>query len=472
MTAQPTRDETGREGPSQEGVPLDALLTDAAVGSSHRFLPVGSVGRLAAGLGRQPVTVARHVGRLTGTLAAVGSGRAELVLARDDRRFSDPAWSRSWLFRRVMQSYLAAGHTVDPLIDDAGLDSQSEQRVRFALQNLLDALAPTNFWWSNPAPCASCSRPAATSPPLVNPPGNAKASYQVSDGPHSDDAEAWQRIATESSSTTCRPPRGPSGNAARASPSRVRSPWPASPGRPPRASPTACGTNGATTWTATAPSAEPPPSSPAGPGSPPSHEPTTPPHHRSRRGGRRGQPGPAEPRRARRRASAGRHPQPRPFLRDRRALLHDNVALFNYGKKPATVERVRLLDVTGPLELLGIRTRQLPSPDGYPIGAVGYPPTEYTSKPLTEDNVVPVPTTFDGEGFPDEHLQLVIGVRITAPGVASAQRIEVTYKVGRHRYREVIRNSIHLCNPAAEYEPKGGCPPRAAEGLTSDRTLG
>lgn len=148
-----------------------------------------------------------------------------------------------------------------------------------------------------------------------------------------------------------------------------------------------------------------------------------------------------------------------------------NVVVFNYGRKPATVERVRLLGVTGPLELLGVRTRQIPSADGYPLGALGYPPTEYSSKSLSEDNVVPVSKTFTDGGSPDEHLQLVIGLRVTAPGVAGAQRVEVTYRVGGRRYREVIDNKLHMCAPTAEYA-QAGCPPRALENLTSDRTLG
>ena len=47
--------------------------------------------------------------------------------------------------------YLAAGKTVDDLISDAGLDERSERRVRFSAENVLDALAPTNFPALNPA---------------------------------------------------------------------------------------------------------------------------------------------------------------------------------------------------------------------------------------------------------------------------------------------------------------------------------
>ena len=49
-----------------------------------------------------------------------------------------------------MQGYLAVGETVDGVISDAELDWQTERQARFAASNVLDALAPTNFPWSNP----------------------------------------------------------------------------------------------------------------------------------------------------------------------------------------------------------------------------------------------------------------------------------------------------------------------------------
>ena len=50
-----------------------------------------------------------------------------------------------------MQGYLATCETVDRLISDAELDWRTERQARFAASNVLDALAPTNFPWSNPA---------------------------------------------------------------------------------------------------------------------------------------------------------------------------------------------------------------------------------------------------------------------------------------------------------------------------------
>jgi polyhydroxyalkanoate synthase len=130
---------------------LDILLTDANRSTRERFLPGAATVKLGMRLARHPGRVARRAGGLGSELVKVGLGNATLEPPRSDRRFADPAWRESWLFRRVMQGYLAAGQTLDALIEEAGLDLQEERRVRFAAENVFDALAPTNFPWSNPA---------------------------------------------------------------------------------------------------------------------------------------------------------------------------------------------------------------------------------------------------------------------------------------------------------------------------------
>ncbi len=50
----------------------------------------------------------------------------------------------------LLQSYIAAGDAVDGLISDAEVDWRAERRARLAAGNVHDALAPTNFPWSNP----------------------------------------------------------------------------------------------------------------------------------------------------------------------------------------------------------------------------------------------------------------------------------------------------------------------------------
>ena len=96
-------------------------------------------------------------GRLAGWAASAPSSPRRRQACRQrapspkDRRFADPAWQHSWLFRRIAQAYLAAVATAEELISDAELDWAADGELRFVVENIADALAPTNFLWSNPA---------------------------------------------------------------------------------------------------------------------------------------------------------------------------------------------------------------------------------------------------------------------------------------------------------------------------------
>jgi poly[(R)-3-hydroxyalkanoate] polymerase subunit PhaC len=131
---------------------LDVMLTDAAVdqGSVGRFVQPVATAKLAARLALRPRRVAQRAGDLGRDLAAAASGRSEAVPDKGDRRFTDRAWQQSWLLRRLLQGYLVTARTVNGLISDAELDWRSERQARFAANNVLDAVAPTNFPWSNP----------------------------------------------------------------------------------------------------------------------------------------------------------------------------------------------------------------------------------------------------------------------------------------------------------------------------------
>jgi len=131
---------------------LDVMLTDAAVGpgAAGQLLKPAAAVRLAGGLVRRPERVARRVGGLGSELVRVAGGSSQIAPRKGDRRFTDPAWQGNWLLHRLMQSYLALGVTLDGLIDDARLDWRSEHQARFMLENLIDAIAPTNFPLTNP----------------------------------------------------------------------------------------------------------------------------------------------------------------------------------------------------------------------------------------------------------------------------------------------------------------------------------
>jgi polyhydroxyalkanoate synthase len=129
---------------------LDALLTEAAVGPVRTWWPGMSAVKLAGKLLRRPDRPVRRAVGLGVELAKIAVGRSDLRPAKGDRRFRDPAWQGNPAFRGVLHAYLALGRAVDALLDDAELDWRSERRLRFAAENVLDALAPSNFPATNP----------------------------------------------------------------------------------------------------------------------------------------------------------------------------------------------------------------------------------------------------------------------------------------------------------------------------------
>ncbi len=143
--------DAGHEQLADEAAPLDVLLVDAAAGPLRRFAPDASTAKFAFALARRPVTTARRLGSLAAELARIGVGTSALAPPKRDRRFADPAWTGNLLLRRVVQAYLAAGMTADQLVGDAALDWQDDKRVRFLVENLADALSPSNVPLVNPA---------------------------------------------------------------------------------------------------------------------------------------------------------------------------------------------------------------------------------------------------------------------------------------------------------------------------------
>lgn len=124
--------------------PLDLLLTDAALGLGRRLAPNSSWLAFGAGLLRRPQAVTRRSAELARQLTQITVGQSKITPEKRDRRFADQAWQENPVLRRTVQSYLAAETTAEALVADAELGWRDNERVSFVLENLFDAIAPSN----------------------------------------------------------------------------------------------------------------------------------------------------------------------------------------------------------------------------------------------------------------------------------------------------------------------------------------
>ena len=130
--------------PDELAAPLDLLLTNSTRGIAGRLLPRGPLARFSVSLAKQPRTVAGRGSILARELGSIAVGKSERIPKRADKRFVDVAWQENPLLKRVMQAYLAAAETADGLFADAALDWRDSEKMRFALDNIIEGLAPTN----------------------------------------------------------------------------------------------------------------------------------------------------------------------------------------------------------------------------------------------------------------------------------------------------------------------------------------
>ncbi len=83
---------------------------------------------------------------------ALGNQTEPLVTPeKGDRRFTDEDWSNNPYFDFIKQSYLLTVNNMMETIDNTeGIDEKTRQRLSFFTRQWLNAVAPSNFLWSNP----------------------------------------------------------------------------------------------------------------------------------------------------------------------------------------------------------------------------------------------------------------------------------------------------------------------------------
>src|ERR1044072_260418 len=67
-----------------------------------------------------------------------------------DKRFSAPEWDALPMFRYFRDSYLLTSKMMMEAGEEADLDADTKQRMRFFMRQYLDAAAPSNYLLTTP----------------------------------------------------------------------------------------------------------------------------------------------------------------------------------------------------------------------------------------------------------------------------------------------------------------------------------
>lgn len=74
-----------------------------------------------------------------------------------DERFHDPVWENNPLFDHLKEVYLLYTHWLeDAIYTSPEVAEQDKHKAGFLIRQMLNALAPSNFFWSNPAALQRC----------------------------------------------------------------------------------------------------------------------------------------------------------------------------------------------------------------------------------------------------------------------------------------------------------------------------
>jgi polyhydroxyalkanoate synthase len=118
----------------------------------------------APGDGIDPLGMLRVAGDLTATavsreqlqwlaseLTAIAQGRSTLLLDQGDHRFDDATWQANPFFHTLGQGYRLFEQWLSRLVDAVDGPWDRQARARYLANIVTATLAPTNFFWTNPA---------------------------------------------------------------------------------------------------------------------------------------------------------------------------------------------------------------------------------------------------------------------------------------------------------------------------------
>src|SRR5580658_10267133 len=79
-----------------------------------------------------------------------GENPPPAVDVQGDKRFSDPAWTSNPFLISMVEEYLVRRQYAQQVVESTRLPEGTKRKARFAMNMMMDALAPSNVPWLNP----------------------------------------------------------------------------------------------------------------------------------------------------------------------------------------------------------------------------------------------------------------------------------------------------------------------------------
>ena len=133
-----------------EGAARHTVALNPLVGMRGKDL-LGGAQTLFRAMINEPRVAADQWLSLLGELTDIVSGQSERRPQAGDKRFADPTWQSSTIHSSLLKAYLAWGSALDGFVEQTSLNDGDKARARLITTILIDALAPTNSFATNPA---------------------------------------------------------------------------------------------------------------------------------------------------------------------------------------------------------------------------------------------------------------------------------------------------------------------------------
>ena len=131
-----------------EEVSANILGPNPVIGLNRKSI-LNSLKNLALKTINNPVKTVNHQLNLAKEFTKVIRGKSELQPIAKDKRFKDAAWTENPFYRNSMQAYLAITKELNDWIEDLDMEQLDEDRSKFLVALLTEAVAPSN-WVTNP----------------------------------------------------------------------------------------------------------------------------------------------------------------------------------------------------------------------------------------------------------------------------------------------------------------------------------